>query len=130
MIVYKICSINKKGDILSYNTSGNERDNNRIREGILRYNLNQMTKPDFGKLFAFDSIKNAKAFGYSRDYDKLYKARANHVQSRKLPEKVLLSYGNSENGWNKKQYKDVPYGMELPIGTVFCSSITLLKEIT
>lgn len=90
------------------------------------YKVGEVTKPTFGKLFAFSTLKQATS--YAGGFKHIFRAKATGVT--KATKDILHSnttddvYRNYWEGKGVKADKQVP-----PNGTVLCDTIELVKEI-
>jgi len=102
----------------------------------LRYQVGKKTVPKFGKLFAFRTLKAAKAYvdAVSPSYT-IYQSRATRVT--RPPS--YIGYASTEMYMLKELWAEFWAGRRLnnawyrlqrpPKGTVCCDSITLIREI-
>lgn len=90
----------------------------------LTYQQGKTTKPKFGKIFAFESIKTARTFF---GYQPVWEAEA--------PDAEPIAEVAADGEPCLRRFKDYWAGKEIdrmlnaPRGTVVCSELTLIREI-
>lgn len=98
----------------------------------IHYKINEWITPDIGKIFIFDTLKNAIEFHYGFDNEKIYKC----VVKNPTKAEYYLNNSNSsiEDFWknyNKPTELAKINGVaEPPKGTIYCDAVKLLEEVT
>jgi hypothetical protein len=102
----------------------------------LPYRVGKRTVPKFGKLFAFRTLKAARA--YSEGSSGLYRIYQSRATGVTRPPR-FIGYASTEVSQLKSLWRDFNDGLTIrndwyrlqrpPRGTVCCDSITLIREI-
>ena len=121
---YKVVSINKKKQLVSAIT----------RDYYIHYKFKKWVKPDIGKIFIFDTLKNAKKF-LELNFDKpwrIYKCYAKNVG----PIEQVLQTSNfgllhCEAFWDNKLNNDEKIHLTCYVlrGTLVADSVMLYQKV-
>ena len=137
--VFKVCRI-IEGRYYSYNLSPNEitkiKYYRELNKSIIEYEIGKVIYPKYGKLFAFDTLKNACGFiGMTPDSLKKStevcifscEAETSDINLKGVP-RFSKSYPNFWDNLDADTFVDSENLMYIPHGTVLCESIKLIER--
>lgn len=125
MIVYKVVRVTD-GKLTSAIPRTGPYSTRRV--ACLRYSKSKVTRPKFGKLFAFDSLSHARMFSSNLPGTEVWEATA--------PEAERITIISSDGGKCLSRFKMFWLGIDLaeketmtpPDGTVVCPELTLIRK--
>lgn len=101
----------------------------------LQYRIGEEVKPKEGLLFCFDTLENAILFWGGDNYGKIFECDLEQVPG---PQRVIdmnysCGFEDITNFWNAWNLHESPQNITtrtIPRGTIFATSVTLLREIS